>query len=128
MVKTYNVFRSRNEIKEFVNSVEKNIDSDFAQRKVGKKLLKYKKNFFNSKTVYLVYIGDDVKGHPKRVNNLKIIQSDKGNIIGNLQINVKRKNPKYNYPDSVIDYFAIFELSNKDANDIQYFKVSRNYY
>jgi hypothetical protein len=128
VLKTYKVFRSRNEVKKFISSVEKINGSDFTRQDESKKLLRYKKNLFKSKAVCLVYIGDDIKGHPNKVNGLEMIQSDKGNIIGKLQINVMRKNPKYNYPEAVNNYFAIFEISNKSANDIQYFKISRNYY
>jgi hypothetical protein len=127
-LKTFKIFHSKKEIKDFTNSAEKKIYPANIQRKLSKKLLSYKKKFFNSKSVCLVYIGDDVKGFPRKVNFLKVTQNKKGNIIGNLKINTLRKNPGESYPQDVDVYFAIFELSNKDANDIQYFKVSRNYY
>jgi hypothetical protein len=127
-IKTHKVFHSRNEIKKFVEAVDKMPYSSFTQRKIRTKLLRYKKGFFKNRSVCLVYVGDDTKGYPRKVNFLKITQSKKGHIIGNLQVNVLKKRPELNYNYDVDDYFAIFELSNKDTNDIQYFKVSRNYY
>lgn len=119
--KKYHVFRSRNEIEQYLKSVKKNQNIYLGE--MPEKLKKYKKPFFNTKTLCVVYITAGSSSMPVNVEDVKIIQNKKGTVVGSVCAKVGKRPPDVLWACDVVAYYAIVELDKRDADMIQSYKV-----
>lgn len=119
--KKYHVFRSRNEIEQYLKSVKKNQNIYLGE--MPEKLKKYKKPFFNTKSLCVVYITAGSSSMPVNVEDVKIVQNKKGTVVGSVCAKIVKQPPDVGWACDVVAYYAIVELDKKDADMIQSYKV-----
>ncbi len=119
--KKYLVFKSRKELEQFLKSAEKEQKGYLGE--IAGKLKKYKKPFFNTKSLCVVYITAGSSSMPVNVEDMKVIQNKKGTVVGSVYAKIGKRPPDVLWACDVVQYYAIVELGKKDAGMIQSYKV-----
>lgn len=119
--KKYHVYKSRKELEQHLKSVEK--EQKFYLGEMSEKLKKYKKPFFNTKSLCVVYITAGSSSMPVNVEDVKIIQNKKGTVVGSVCAKIGKQPPDVGWAGDVVAYYAIVELDKRDADMIQSYKV-----
>lgn len=119
--KKYQVFKTRKELEKFLKSAQK--EQKFYLGEMPEKLKKYKKPFFNTKSLCVVYITAGSSSMPVNVVDVKIIQNKKGTVVGSVCAKIGKQPPDVGWAGDVVAYYAIVELDKRDADMIQSYKV-----
>lgn len=119
--KKYQVFKSRKELEQFLKSAEKE-QKDYLGE-IARKLKKYKKLFFNTKSLCVIYLASGSGSMPVNVEDVKIAQNKKGTILGSVYVRIGKQPPDVLWSADVESRYAIVELDKKDASMIQSYKV-----
>jgi len=118
-VKKYRVLDSEKAVGDYLKSVRKTQNYDGWK----KELKKYKKSFFQKKSLCIVYITAGSSSMSVKVKKVQVLQNKKGKIMGSVYANIGEQSPDVMWAGDVKSYYAILEMDKKDASIIQTYKV-----
>ncbi|MCI9448130.1 MAG: hypothetical protein HFH36_12250 [Lachnospiraceae bacterium] len=120
--KKYRVFDSKKEIAEYLKAGKE--EGGYIAYGIQGDLKKYKKSFFKKKSLCLVYISTFGSGStPVAAHEMQLVQDKKGKVTAKIRVGVGEQGPDEAWTGDVVTYYALAELSKKDAAMIDGYKT-----
>ncbi len=116
----FKVFQSQEELAGYLKSKKKT--GSYPQ--LEQSLKKYQKNYFDKKSLCILYLTSGSASLPVRAKEISLKQDKNGHVSGNLQVVIGKQKPHQFWSYLNCSYFAIIELKKSDADMIQAYKAS----
>lgn len=120
--KKYRVFDSKKEIDEYLKAGKK--EGGYIAYGLQGDLKQYKKSFFKKKSLCIAYVSTFGSGStPVTAYEMQLTQDKKGKVTAKIRVGVGEQGPDEAWTADVVTYYAVAELSKKDAAMIDGYKT-----
>ena len=125
--KTYRIIKSYDELKQFQKKTQKangkQAKAKFEKSVFNKKLNRYKKSYFKSKTLCIIEDSQSSSSKKVKPGKVKLKQNAKGKIYLQLEVQVKSPGKNVSMTTDMHYYQYFVEANAKDVKQIQSCKV-----
>ena len=121
--KTYRIIKSYDELKQFQKKTQKangkQAKAKFQKSAFNKKLNRYKKSYFKSKTLCIIEDSQSSSAKKIKPGKVRLKQNAKGKIFLQLEVKVKSPGKQENMTTDMHYYQYFVEANSKDVKSIQ---------
>lgn len=125
--KTYRIIKSYDELKQFQKKTQKayvkangkQAKAKFQKSAFNKKLNRYKKSYFKSKTLCIIEDSQSSSSKKVKPGKVRLKQNAKGKIFLQLEVKVKSPGKQENMTTDMHYYQYFVEANSKDVKSIQ---------